>query len=1614
MDNIQSEIVKELQDTIDNMALFSEELETLDERFGRLDQRIVAMKSSLKALESQVIKGPGNIQEVFIKAEKEINTELQKLIRNIHIDIDGNYAKGQRLAIGYEDFNVINKEVAKIIKLQISTLVNGLQQQKGSLIASNAMEGLEMSISKGTIQSLVHKIKQEIVRKIQDPDIAETSEFRFTENDLSKVVSDVKAKLKAAFRMDEVSSDITEIPEEMERVLQKFVKNTVAGIDSAMRGKVEVPVNTLSQKIKLNIARNLNSTIDGLDHFLAVDSGSVSSTNLVRHLERQISIINDTLVAKIREQVDRQVSSILQDINVLSGQTQQLNPVQLPLVKNGSGEGKEDEGDSLKSGSSSGSSDKASSDNGDLFSGLKGEHANAVLKMLGSVVDVPKMLESAIERFKTVQAEQIRMTQTLLVKDKYQTTHADGTKSTDMSKVNTTLEELKAFARKTSVLYGTDYDTLHKVDNIGSKSLSEPVEIKKFVQLSAQLQAVDPGSNIINIANGLESVKSQFDLEMADMQSQIAEPLALLTSLTKAPVEQILDAVKQSSSKLDNTGIDARTAVILAGTTMKNAALEDTDTGKFYTDLIHKLQSNQTQSMLGNMGIAAYDIDKQTGAKMLKSGDQLFTELAEKLAALPDKTKNEAYDAIFGKDDTSKESTDQRETMDTFLELQKAMGSFGASEYDSMVTQSIDNPMVNANRAKASFTVAFDALIEEFTPAINTVSYALMNMAEGITANASMFAKLAEVVLTVMVGMRMLRGFRTGYNKLGLNFKDNIDIQKQRTSFLNNVNDLGNHAGNGVKSLSREDMSRMQRDPLLGRYIREFNGMNKTQQDHFKTYLGDNRIVVKDLPTLFTAMDEARNYTPREALSNNEKFNRHREVNSRLSTHPNSANLIDPRFLNSMNSSTMNPTAYNNHRANIQHYASVSDWLTSMTQAEFRGFEDHLAERRRNGMPVINSYGGMSQALEGYDSQRRQTDTLTRQSTPAFGRLSHSIRGVNDAMNSSSGGRFKNFLKGMPDLAKGASASIGGLSKNFAALGLEMAAAFVIAEAGKSILEASTLTDDQRALAKADDADNDEKGLANTLKAFNTDSPLNGKSLGNVAQLMLGSVSNGIARVFGGNEDKFGYSEAYDMIGELRDYYGFNDFGKWLKETGMTEEEAVDKFAEDTGRHKETAELRQKGYSEQYEKQKLKDSEEAELSRIAEENYSTKYKEGKLKFSSINADTANQNIEEGMNKVNASNQLETLRALMGGMKTDSEEYLNMRRQQVERIGKVMDDELTTIDNYIANAQSIMDNNEAGSVAYENAKADKEKLLSVRDKVQEENSAGFFQQKINSIQEEYQKSVGRVTKALQKIDLLSQAKELAAAYSMDNSSSEYYDTLAQISKNKIASMNEELANLQSIKASGDQSDELGLSILQQQNAIAGEQAKVKAYRLAQIGIGREKLDDHSSERENDLLELKLRNGNPDDSSPLIRNKRIANAKAEVSEISGLISSLKEKLPGALPDETVKINAEIRDLQKQALQTQLGILDEMKGTAGTFNMPSGVTAMSRYEYLTKGNTHNSSTIGMGDVTVNITMPNMTNGLTPSQVQQLGQSLGEGLSLGRIGGLRTQMLASPSYRS
>lgn len=1119
-----------------------------------------------------------------------------------------------------------------------------------------------------------------------------------------------------------------------------------------------------------------------------------------------------------------------------------------------------------------------------------------------------ELLKEAMDSYEYNQDQLYEMVENIKLTDKKKWKSYETESRLSPSDLSLIMSDLKDFIQNQALHYRIDVNDLFQVGVLGSQIFQHPTEIKKLIQLTSQLKAIDLSSSTIEIASGLGLARTNFNLEVADLQKQIAEPLAAMYSINTVKVEDVLKSVYQASLTPDLAMIKPSSVVTLASLSLEK--------GKSTEDLYHDLLTLQEKA------------------------SPIQYEL-QSTAAYPSAEENDP--TIL---DTLKKFVTYKSFVNEYAENESS------TPYHEMIKSSLDSPVSQVREGKDFNKIIFNDILSEIKPFFVEITSEMMTFSKNIEKNSIIFTRMEQLLSHIFVSLMQLREIKWGRKY------DNKDHNN-----FNNVAPKNHDFGTNFIETDKEN------DPLqqirwLNESIKELYQPENTTATSQQQSKQSSKIALPDGASLYSIIKDAQQANP----------------------------------------------------------------------------------------DVGNPPGGP-------------------------------------------GGRPKGLgLKG-------------GIYAAAADIGMKLLES-AVNQFSESLNETLTTTSDERLMLIAEDRDNDLNELSNNLR---TNATVGFGLLFNDLRQGWNSVLNGASLLANGVPKKYGVFENEKYVNEMMKYYNYKGtdvtFSFWLRGQGIDPEEAVEEWSRASGYNQETLKLREEAKIKQFERGQLKAAEEEFLNKKAKDNYDKKYGEGKLVLPFLSTNQITERIQSDFKEINSDSKLQTLRALVSGMKTDSDEYIAMRKEESVKLQKAYEDNLKVIEKYITQAQAIMDKSSVDSTEYKNAKDFKEHYVKIRDDIEENVEPMILESVLREKQQTYnieigklkqnlsdidldserkklqaqlnmdpysesylhtlknvdldevkkkenelrglkkieadgdlstdkanrikelelfilqkkvsvknsdetiqQNRVNKINRNLEKIDLISQAKELAAAYNMDTQSQQYLDIMKKISLNKIASTRVQLQKLREIKLNGELSEQQALQLQQIENTIAQEQLRIKELNLLAIGMGRQKITDRNSERENELLSLKLQLGNPDDSSPLLRNKRVANAKAEVHEINSEISKLKSKLVSAGAEETVKIQQEIRDLQKQSLQAQLGILDELKSSMGTFNLPEGVTAMSRYEYLTQNATHRSTSIGMGDVSVNITLPNITNSMSEKDMRSIGQALGYGIANGRMGSLRRQMAGNP----
>ncbi|MGG0757110.1 hypothetical protein [Brevibacillus laterosporus] len=1384
-------------------------------------------------------------------------------------------------------------------------------------------------------------------------------------------------------------------------------------------------------KVKRGIQLELQELIGSID---ALDIKS--SPKLKKHLISQMNQLNKRLIQKIREQFDLQVDQLLQEFGQSSGRFQKLNRAVPPFL---SSLGTLRSSDSGVAGTSSQASNKAGGSTASdevapatsVVTAINAQNAAIAsirnnLAVIGAT-DPSSLLYQAFDNYTNNKQEEIKLSRSLSLNNEFRVNTNNGQNQVDQGKLSAAIEDIKGFVRAQSSFYGLPFKQLFEVASIGGKTLESPAEIKKLVQQVAQIKTIDPSADMKGLANGLLETKDRLGLSMQEMDEKIVRSIAAVTQIGAANSEQIFQMINKSG----NTFRSKTDTDMLVG--LSAASIQNNTSLGTYDKILKRFESDNGRDKAKELGIKTEEIDPATGGTKNRSAESMYKDFATLLSSLHNNVeRDKLIDDFFGtKEGGSGAGSQEALLTKTHAEFISKMQGFDEAKFQEMLQQSLQNPSVNMNRVNSSLEVALDALVNELTPSINKVSYMLMNMADGITKNIHLFASLVDVLSNALLGLTLMKGIKWGWQKSGI--PENWEKQKERTAYVNRFKGMesdpavSNLIGNGLKGNNgklRQQAADLQGNETFLKQLQDFNSMSKAQHEHFKKYVAHSGQKIDDFPTFFSMMEESKSWKAKGKVSYQERFNRNQIYTNRLRTNPESNKLIHTPFLNSLVTNTTDRGTFVQKMGSHSGYKKAATSFGAMSQTEFDGFENHLQELRRNGSPAISSITSLNQALDSYQNSLRQSATVTRNSSATYLELSHAMRGMNEQAGSNKiGDKFKNFLGETSDLARGAGGAIGGLTSNIFKMGGQLIAVLALAQAAQTIAINATTTEDQRKMMSAEKQEDDLVGVANSLRLAGDHGIFSLPSLGNTLYLMYGSFMNGVSRFFGGEDTHLGVGNAVEIMNGVREMYNKKgakltnneELANYLRDKNISEEEAVNAWAEESGRKKEIQELKKQHYEKEYQRSMLENTEKAKLEQEAKKSYDEKYEKGLLPDFSV--DEAKARVKDGFEEVQKKNEKENLQADLDGLATDSQAFIAMKDEQIKRLEEVLNRELDILDTYIDKSKNKLQNiKDKNSEEYKNEEKLYKERIEKRKIVQEDGQQQINQAKLAEQQRQFQSKFSSIQKGLQQVEQVAQAKELMVGINMDRQSKAYINALQKITNSKISDLRMRLAEMNAIEAKGDQKNEIDSAKRDLQNSISNEQLRYKDLSLSKIGIERIDLEEKAGDRENTYLAEKLRRGGASDDSPGMRALRIASAKQEVQDINELIGQYKKDMVEKKdPEEKKKYMQEIRDLTKQSLQAQLGILDEVKSPVGTFNLPDGVTAMSRYEYLTRGNTHQSFTVGSGDVTVNIALPNVSNNTSEAQLTAIGNGIGRGLFSGRVGSIRDQMLmGTAAYRS
>lgn len=1400
----------------------------------------------------------------------------------------------------------------------------------------------------------------------------------------------------------------------------------------------------LEQALNRKIGGGLNDEVKEI--IKQIDSVQISySPKLRYHLVQEINRINNQIVKKIREQIDLQFANMRAEIDSVRVAPKDINRARrIRSLGQVETETAPVERRTRQEPLTLANDPYARRDAYFNSFGLEGAIVNTIRHILaGSLVGAPMMMAyQAIETFKTSQLEQLKMYSNLYSKaqSESQEMAARGDMRTPAEYASQTVKEIVPFVRDASVHHAIDYGTMSQVASVGSRLLDTATEVKAFTDVVGKIYNIDrEGDPAETIAPGLEAFMGQFDMVVGEMERRVALPLDVATNLTNATTEAVLNAIARSGSMFKAAGVSPEDAIALVATSIKHTGLTGENIGNFYKSILPRLQSESVLKQLERIGIDVYYTDDQ-GVERARNAMQIFKDIADKYGMLSDRDRRNLDMALFG----TYQGAKGQATLNALFEAVKISDTIAAAQADPNLTAFYEKltanamtPIMEIERAGNSVTMALTSVLEELSPDIADIAKGIKNLAVSIHDHREALAGFISFLGNSVLGFAAYYGLRRVGSAAGMGAA--IDRVKTMDNLFGNPGVLGKGSTQGVlqnfagltnplaitnNSTNREFIKKALSNETLAPAIKSLAEMTDAQVRTMQAYIRDNNIRVKDMKDLILVAQEAQGYTPKRQLTDDERWGGSQRTASKL--YATGMQGIDENFTRQLADMLRDREKFDD-LGKTKQGRKVTDFLAGLDENELKRFQSHVEELHRSTGKVVNDMGSLTHAINTYTGALAKNREELRRTNPQLVSLSASMDKVVSSMNSpgflTGLKNFDTFIGGIGQKTRGAISALGGLARTIGGIGAQMLLFAGVGETISSLTSKGLYTDEQKEVAMLEKQIQDINELKErTRLGFGT----------RVLRLEMDRLTSVWDAVWSPWSDE--HTDISEIVGMAEEFAKFlnekkganitftrglpavESITRYIENNGLDRDELFDEFMRSRQEAIKQAQMRE--YKASYERMTFDEQErkalQEQMSMKVQERMRKDLEEGSFRIYDL--DTVKQDLADRIKDINASYHVEQLKLLSDGYASDSERFIESRRRQSEEIIKLYNDELNLIDNFINKLRQNLE-----KMRREGAPADdiqkEEDLLkqweSYKEDAEKEFMAAALEEQQAMQQREFEAAMSRISRAASINESMRARQDAINSATMDRNSREYINASIGISRSRIADLNTQIEQLRSAAVTGDQMQEVEQQIAQLQAQIAQERVRIRELQLSGIGLYRQGLNDRLAEMSNEYLQARVDAGMVDEDSPFLRNLRIQQYEKQVDMFNSIIEDLRRQLSGTSdPEAITNIQREIRDLQRQSLQAQLGILQEMKNTGGTFNLPDNVRAMSYYEYVTRNNTHTTYTVQGGDTHITVTFPNITDGTSLERVRQIGKAFGEGLHEGK--NLRLQKQANPfGYR-
>lgn len=1435
------------------------------------------------------------LNNIYSKVNSELNAVMLQQAESIKIEIDPSY-RNNAIPLGSQQMGALNKEIANLIKTQVSNMTESFKKgQSGQALSDDALNNVALEVSKTSVRSIVASIKRQIMPIILNPtvDIQEQT-LQFTDKDINRLREEIYNRIKDSLRIDlkdtdaNMSSSLNSIAKTIDKEVLNYTKSIKDGIQTIDPSATRVSLTDMSQRVQRMMAKSMGISLEELQtesprlkysdvmgaemqrQVSALDkvvtdklSKGMSSISknikerlnevnitdskevgtLQQHIIRELTKINNQIVNKVRETVDMQFQALRQSVDSVNVEPSQLKrEAKLRSIANGGSRQVNNYSttniiNNQRSTDSYAGDPYARRDNYYNGFGLEGAITNTVRHIIaGSMVGAPMMaVYSALESFKTVQEEQLKVMQNMALKDEYRT---DG--NTNWGKVQVDSTSLMSNVRGLSNFYALEYSQMAQVAAIASRLTEDKQGAQQFTDQAAKIYRLDNESDLVGtIAPGLEAIMAQFGLSVWELDN-VVKAFAVATNKTKATSDDIIKAMMRSGSALNSSGVTAEQAIALNAIMIQRSGLSGENIGNALKTVAARASMPSVVNGLAGKGIDVYKTNEM-GLREKKSLIEILQDIA--------KISNGQY---TGGDETAKMLLDigggyqYSKIMPVLQDMVKDGGSqlnFDKIMVDiesmtderlaTMLTKTMESPTVIMQRSGISVTNALTSILDEMSPEIIRLSRNITNLSGAVEDNADKIAAVINILVDALVGFAGLQGIKyigskTGYAEkkaqadlmqgymggtylrnnpmiAGLDEKSNTGRRYGGVDFVAThmlrKDDEGKKIADTMRSKQFYNLAI--NNSMLRGYMEELAALNDTRRRELRRYVQDFG-EAESIADVFAIMDESRGYRRNKTQNTNDIISRADKsiefINSKQSLE-----VFSKEFAYEL-SDAIRMASLGDDRTN-----GVATKYLNMDDSKRNNFNTYLATNVKEGGFEVTDFETLSAKMDEYQERNKKMVRTNRDSMDSFYDLRKSVYFVADEMeNGAKKGRssFMKFLDDIPSKSRAAAGAIKTLSASFASISWQLAALAAVGDVITTLSSNALLTDSQKEIEEFRTKNNKDtdKGMkyldAMDKNVFEKDF-LSGSvsAFWDTGIFLLSDLYGRGFNIFTGTKSK---EVATDDIFKLNTWatekYGGSTIigalanaNKQAKKADpnareLTYQDLGKMYLDETGKTQKLTELEQKNFLEEYKKSAVAEA-EAETRRLKEQAAKDAWSKeararGELEY--FTSDAINESISSDTSTIQAEQNANQLKSLINGYKSDSAEYMKIRIDAIKKEQKLYKDWITDFKEYVAMLDS-------GLIELENAgkryKLDENgNMIKKDDGTYEETSEYTIQKeaaesnrtRLNDLQKEFQPKIDELELEKNKLVIDTAVASVNKEVSRISSLRNYRDTLDSLS------------------------------------------------------------------------------------------------------------------------------------------------------------------------------------------------------------------------------------------